>query len=145
MTWCHLCNEVTDEEIYIEHLRRYHPKTLFVLYAVNLTPQQMEYINDVPFYMDHEFTEEDEYESLLQLCNDLGDHKIGIEDINAITQIVDRENIGVEDTCPICLERFIEIENDIYLLKACNHLYCEECITTWCEENKICPICKTDL
>jgi hypothetical protein len=145
MTWCHLCNESIEEEFYIEHLRAYHPTTLFVLYAVNLTPEEMRYMSDIPFYMDddYHYDNDGEYESLLNLCNEIGDHKIGIENINDVIQIVDKDSL--DDSCPICLEKFVDIECDIFALKVCSHKYCEECITTWCKDNKICPICKNDL
>lgn len=144
MSWCHLCNRIAEEEFYIEHLRIYHPTTLFVMYAVNLTPASMNYVNTFPFYMD-ESDDDDEYESLLALCNEIGDHKIGIEDITTVSSVVDRATLNFEDTCPICLEMLIEIEDDIYTLDACAHSYCKECIETWCLENKNCPVCKSDI
>ena len=147
MSWCHLCNCVTEEEFYIEHLSIHHPTTLFVMYAMNLTPARMGYVNTFPFYLNHEEEQENdgEYESLLALCNEIGDHKIGIDDISKVSTIVDRRSISMHDTCPICLEAFIEKSDQICMLNACNHSYCEECITIWCVENKICPVCKTDI
>lgn len=145
MSWCHLCNSITEEEFYIDHLSVHHPTTLFVLYAVNMTPTRMGYVNTFPFYLEEEDDDDGEYESLLALCNDIGDHKIGIEDIDKVSRIVDRKSISMHDTCPICLEPFIETADDILMLDACNHSYCSECIKTWCLENKTCPVCKTDL
>jgi hypothetical protein len=146
MSWCHLCNCVTEEAFYIDHLSVHHPMTLFVMYAMNLTPARMGYVNTFHFYLDQEEEDnEGEYEMLLALCNEIGDHKIGIEDISKVSSIVDRRSISMHDTCPICLEAFIEKEDDICMLNACNHSYCEECIRTWCLENRICPVCKTDV
>lgn len=147
MSWCHLCNSVTEEEFYIDHLSTHHPTTLFVMYAVNLSPARMGYVNNFPFYLNQEEDEDEdgEYESLLALCNEIGDHKIGIEDITTVSTIVDRKLISMHDTCPICLEAFIEKEDDILMLNVCNHSYCEGCIKTWCDENKICPVCKSDI
>lgn len=145
MTWCHLCNRATIQESYFEHLQRYHPTTFFVLYAVNLTPAQMEYVDTFPFYYNDVGDDEGEYESLLQLCNDIGDHKIGVQDIIEVVQVIDKDTISCDDTCPICLEVFIELEQDIYTLNVCHHNFCSDCITQWCQENKICPICKSDL
>lgn len=137
MIWCHLCNRVSDEESYLDHLILYHQTTLFVIQAVALTQPRIVF----PFYLND--TEDDEYENLLALCNEIGDHKIGIDDIVKVTTIIDKSALNSGDTCPICLEEFIEIEDDIYKLNSCNHSYCKECISTWCLENRICPVCKT--
>ena len=155
MTWCHLCNRATEEEFYIDHMSVYHPTTLFVMYAMNLPPGRMDYVNSFPFYLneaeqaeqaEQEEEEDDgEYESLLSLCNEIGDHKIGIDDITRVSTIVDKKSISMHDTCPICLEAFIEKDAEVYMLNSCNHTYCEECITTWCLENRICPVCKSDV
>ena len=152
MTWCHLCNRATEEEFYIDHMSVHHPTTLFVMYAMNLPPGRMDYVNSFPFYLNEaaeaEQGEEDddgEYESLLSLCNEIGDHKIGIDDITRVSTIVDKKSISMHDMCPICLEAFIEKDAEVYMLNTCNHTYCEECITTWCLENRICPVCKSDV
>lgn len=145
MSWCHLCNRVTEEEFYIDHLYRHHPTTLFVMYAMNISPQRMSYINTFPFYMDEEHDDDGEYESLVALCNEIGDHKIGIEDINTVSTIIEKTNVTAQDTCPICIEPFIEKEDDICSLNICNHMYCRECIAIWCHENKKCPVCKIDV
>lgn len=137
MCWCHLCNSITEEEFYIDHLSIYHPTTLFVMYAVNMSPAQMEYVNTFPFYL------EDDYESLLALCNEIGDHKIGIEDITKVSTVIEKSTLNADDNCPICLEAFTEIASDIYRLDVCNHMYCKECISTWCMDNRLCPVCKT--
>lgn len=148
MTWCHLCNRATEEEFYIDHMSVHHPTTLFVMYAMNLPPGRMDYVNSFPFYLNEAVEGEDddgEYESLLSLCNEIGDHKIGIDDITRVSTIVDKKSISMHDTCPICLEAFIEKDAEVYMLNSCNHTYCEECITTWCLENRICPVCKSDV
>lgn len=139
MSWCHLCNSVTEEEFYIDHLSIHHPTTLFVMYAVNMSPARMAYVNTFPFYLNEEDDDDGEYESLLALCNEIGDHKVGVEDITKVSKIIEK----TDDTCPICLESFTEIESDIYQLDVCNHSYCKDCITTWCVGNRLCPVCKT--
>ena len=147
MSWCHLCNRVTEEEFYIDHMSTHHPTTLFVMYAMNMPPGRMDYVNTFPFYLNEEAEQDNdgEYESLLALCNEIGDHKIGIDDITHVSTIVDKKSISMHDTCPICLESFIEKDAEVYMLNTCNHTYCEECITTWCLENRICPVCKSDV
>ncbi len=159
--WCHLCNQLAVEDFYIEHLRIHHPTTLFVLFATNMSTSRMNYVNTFPFYIDPETynsdpsiiddvfqqydetgDENDDYESLLALCNFIGDHKVGIEDITAISSIADKNLLNNEDICPICIDTFKDITDDILTLNECQHSYCKGCIIKWCSENKTCPVCK---
>ena len=47
-----------------------------------------------------------------------------------------------EDGCTICQE---EHTNPVRL--ECSHIYCEECITSWCERNTsaTCPLCRAPI
>ena len=45
--------------------------------------------------------------------------------------------------CFICLDDFKE---DEICLTNCNHVYCNECLTRWFEENKVeCPFCRSEI
>jgi len=45
--------------------------------------------------------------------------------------------------CIICLDDFKE---DEICLTNCNHVYCNECLTRWFEENKVeCPFCRSEI
>jgi hypothetical protein len=161
--WCHLCNQLAIEDFYIEHLQIHHPTTLFVLFATNLSTERMSYINTLPFYINPEIYEDaafiddlfqnydilsdenEDYENLLALCDYIGYHKLGIEDMTSISTITDKNLINNEDICPICIDSLKESEDDIYTLNKCNHSYCKECIVKWCSENKTCPMCKISL
>ncbi len=46
----------------------------------------------------------------------------------------------MEYNCCICLQENIEKENILQLY--CNHIFCKECITYWCQLNESCPMCK---
>lgn len=152
--WCHLCNCVAEEEFYIDHLSIHHPTLLFVLYATHLPLTQVNYVNNLPFYMNQILYDYDigpdvdnsDYETLLALCNEIGDHKIGIEDVRERSIVVsDKDAFAPEDSCPICIEPFATTDYDIYILNVCNHAYCAECIERWCTENKTCPVCKVEI
>lgn len=48
--------------------------------------------------------------------------------------------------CAICLQELnINENNDIVMLRKCNHYYHKGCITTWLKENKKCPLCRRSL
>jgi hypothetical protein len=50
-------------------------------------------------------------------------------------------NVEPRDVCAICTE-----EQDLATsLKACGHCFHEECITSWLQESKTCPICRADI
>ena len=78
---------------------------------------------------------EDEYSSLINLSEEIGDVEIGINDLDKVTEIV-----NITDTCPICKD-----EHNVMRKTICNHLFCQECIETWFEKNTKCPLCLKDL
>lgn len=48
-----------------------------------------------------------------------------------------------EPTCSICLCEYEEGDKLVSL--PCNHVFHEDCITSWTDHNKRCPLCNTDL
>jgi len=104
------------------------------------------------------------YETLSYLCDSIGYHKIGIEDINRVACSYIQTD-KKEEVCPICLEPLgssgagealgnsgaVEPFNNgaeeavIMQLKHCKHLFCRPCITLWLKEHTTCPLCKDDL
>ena len=48
--------------------------------------------------------------------------------------------INQEEICCICLENISSP-----FKTNCNHLFCEECLEDWLEENKKCPVCINEL
>jgi len=87
----------------------------------------------------------DEYEFNNMVGDMLGKVEVGFttDEIDQLSDIVKEEEIK-DDTCPICLESFIESKNQIRKLK-CSHLYCDDCINQWLKKNKRCPCCQIDL
>ena len=78
---------------------------------------------------------EDEYSSLINLSEQIGDVEIGIKDLDQVTKIV-----NITETCPICKE-----EHEVMRKTVCNHFFCQECIETWFDKNTKCPLCLQDL
>lgn len=94
-------------------------------------------------YAGEEVGEEDDsqYEFNIYIANLLGDVEVGVTDINRISHLVDES--APEYTkceCHICLEPTTKPRKLL-----CNHVYCDDCITTWLSKNKTCPVCRKDL
>jgi len=91
-------------------------------------------------------TEEDDYEYLSRLCEEMGNHHIGLgnEQIEIVAPIKDIEESDTKECCPICLDDFVD---STYLRKIskCNHIYCGQCIEKWLEKNHNCPVCKDEI
>ena len=49
---------------------------------------------------------------------------------------------SVDDGCAICIDG-VEI-NKLMIRLECNHLYCNECISKWFENNTSCPVCRKE-
>lgn len=96
------------------------------------------------------FSEDDNasYEDLLSLCDYIGYHKPGVNDIDQAAPILDnieRANlICNDDTCRICLEEFYQATT-LRKIKICDHIFCADCIHQWFKENKTCPLCNIDV
>ncbi|XP_065282172.1 E3 ubiquitin-protein ligase RNFT2 [Dermacentor albipictus] len=47
---------------------------------------------------------------------------------------------AVGDTCPICQDDF---KRPVVL--ACNHIFCEECVSVWFDRERTCPMCRAQI
>jgi len=57
-------------------------------------------------------------------------------------ELVDPDDGEVKE-CPICAAAFTA---DLPIVStACNHLFHEECLATWCNTQHVCPLCRCDL
>ena len=98
----------------------------------------------MPMSMTMDPTDNATYEELTDLCERLGDVKIGVPDIHDISTIIVVDTR--QDTCPICLEVMPQPECiAIRKLTACSHKFCSSCIETWLSHHKTCPVCKMDV
>jgi len=88
------------------------------------------------------------YEQLTAICDEIGYHKVGIQNIDVVAPAIVRtkkEDASSEETkCPICLD---DMYRSLYIrsINGCEHEFCGECIEKWLLENKNCPICKFQL
>ena len=78
---------------------------------------------------------DDEYSTLINLSEEIGDVEIGIKDLDKVSKIVNKT-----DMCPICKE-----EHNVMRETICNHSFCQECIEVWFKKNSKCPLCLKDL
>ncbi|KAF2091450.1 hypothetical protein K490DRAFT_60890 [Saccharata proteae CBS 121410] len=47
-----------------------------------------------------------------------------------------------DSQCPVCLEDYSDTIGCQRFSLRCRHVFCEDCIRTWLEENSTCPICR---
>lgn len=108
---------------------------------------------------DDEYNDEsemDDYETLLNICDFIGPHRIGVSGSNldkAAPLCGDGEapaaaNQRPIEKCPICLETCENLNATGIGLRAiakCGHRFCDPCITKWLSDHTSCPICKKDV
>ena len=88
--------------------------------------------------MNHEEEPEMTYEELLALGEQIGSVSKGLslEEIGKLKS----ERVTCSHVCSICLVP-IESGSIASKLEPCGHIYDLECIQTWLEQNKTCPLC----
>ncbi|KAJ0971021.1 hypothetical protein J5N97_018980 [Dioscorea zingiberensis] len=88
------------------------------------------------------------YEELIALGDIVGTVNKGLSDdkIASLPSICYKSHDtkdGSSDLCVICQVNFED--GGSYVLLPCKHLYHRECISTWLQTNKGCPICNTEI
>lgn len=127
---CPVCNEEVEASEGYAHLLLMHPEFLLIYFSVN----------------NFDFVENtfDDYEYLSQLCEQMGNHYIGLSadeiDKCAPVYIIDSPDVA----CPICLESISEAKYARKITE-CKHAYCGKCIETWFSNHHTCPVCKIDI
>lgn len=82
------------------------------------------------------------YEDYSALCEEIGDHAVGIADVDAVAPRV----AGASDLaarCTICLESMAAL-TDLRKITRCRHEFCDGCLRRWFAAHAWCPICKED-
>ena len=145
--FCTVCHQMMHFTDYYFHFITEHPGHI-ALHALFLPdPAEVQtyfeniYNSTLNYMLDHEMLD---YEALQQLCDEVGYHKVGVENIGAVVNRKYKKDIEKGEVCTICMEEFAS-KKVIYELKKCKHIYCKECLEKWLEENKICPVCKSDV
>ncbi|CAD8050235.1 unnamed protein product [Paramecium sonneborni] len=85
------------------------------------------------------------YEQLLELEEQIGNVPKGLtkQQIKQLPKrTLNQDNIP-EDKCSVCLFEFKEEEKVREL--PCKHIYHSSCIKNWLQNNKQCPLCKTEI
>ena len=78
------------------------------------------------------------YEELLNLCETIGTHKVGVANLDDVSEAVC--DVINASPCVICMES-LEHSHAVRRLTRCKHQFCEPCISRWLKENKTCPLC----
>jgi hypothetical protein len=161
---CPVCDEHYNiSELFI-HLMIYHPQFLIVWSSITYPETRISNNNytdfntwsytsssninldnyiiyDNPRYQ-YQYQEDIAYETLSHICETIGNHMIGVNNIDFSAPIT--EDFDDTTMCVICREYFKK-ETNVRKINSCGHLYCSECITVWFEDHKTCPICKQEV
>lgn len=136
---CPLCSNQLLFQDYFTHLYEEHPLTYQIwLYftAPSSTPAHMPYDID-----------QMSYDELLELCNTVGYHKVGLTNDQKDLATEPIETLPTTSICcTICLSTFsadqeIESEKELVKIRLCSHTFCKECIYEWLNNHKTCPVC----
>jgi hypothetical protein len=87
----------------------------------------------------------DDYETNIRLAERVGVVQVGVDNIDAVSSVIPRAEMSVDDVCTICLDKMIEKDNECFRKLICGHKYCDGCITQWLAKSKKCPVCNVDL
>ena len=90
------------------------------------------------------------YEALLSICEEIGDHPTGVKDIDQVAPLMDKNEMVLDGTCPICLDVLADIVQErpvrqLRQIHVCKHVFCSPCLEQWFEAKRWCPLCKTEV
>lgn len=139
---CPVCEQDIPTDQFMLHAMYQHPQ-FFVVWASFAMPTVAPHLPILFDQIDNEF-DALEYEELLQLCDDIGYHKVGVQNIDEVAPKCEACCVDSHWRCAICLD-VKEQCSVLRRVKRCGHYFCSSCIETWLSENKSCPICKNDV
>ena len=128
---CPICGDcIHITEMFI-HVFTQHPAFLIVWSSINF-----------PSMHTHDSEYEDEYEFFADLCERMGNHTPGVQNMHQVTSVATFDEAFSQgyDECPICLESLVE--NDLLKINVCDHIFCNACISQWLSKHKNCPMCR---
>ena len=91
---------------------------------------------------------------------DINDIRRTIQNNFQVIEVIESENANDSDMvdesnntdlnkikrCIICSKEYERIENNIkYIKLSCEHDFCEECISEWCNKKNTCPLCRSEI
>lgn len=139
---CPLCEYHIPRNSYTFHLVSAHLDTLIAMVLIYIPEMDIGHLLHIlNNYVDN-YIESNNYEFLLDLCNIIGRHKTGIDDIQKICYLY--SHYPDEERCPICLENLNQC-NAVCTTIKCRHSFCKECLQKWIHEHNKCPICQQNL
>lgn len=68
----------------------------------------------------------------------------GVEFMDA-TDGIESAETGVAERCPVCLERVGWECTRAVRLRACEHVFCVDCIAPWLQRHSTCPTCRANV
>jgi hypothetical protein len=139
---CELCGRNVPFNDYIGHvelcrhrnsvLNLLNPMFNTFLESNNVMDDSMAHIASIEDFVD-------EYQMNSIIAAMIGNVHHGVNDIDDAITEVDKSDIEKDSKCSICLENFEHIESIVKT--KCNHLFCNQCIMKWFQENNKCPLC----
>lgn len=132
---CPMCRLDVSASGFLNHILDEHPYFFVVWASFNMPNFHTEALLTNP-----DGVEDASYEFLSELCDRMGYHRVGVKDVDDISEYVccDEDD---DVTCPICLDNVI-LGRKIIL---CEHTFCSSCIEKWLSDHKTCPVCIRDL
>lgn len=100
------------------------------------------YISNIVHYYPHpvQLDDQDEYEQLRDLEEEIGDVKVGIVDFD---KYLTSYKLIIPTECIIC--KNIYQEEDYFYKTKCSHSFCIKCSNEWFNQSKKCPLCMKDI
>lgn len=86
-----------------------------------------------------EIADDESYEYLQQLCDEIGEVYVGVDNIDEVAPLTTTES---DFKCPICLEYDAASTRQTVL---CQHKFCSPCLEKWLSMRKTCPMCMQSL
>lgn len=138
---CPVCNQTIPSDDFMLHSMMQHPQ-FFAVWATFAMPTIAPNFEMLLDHTDELWADdaEETYEALLELCDQIGYHKVGVKNIDDAAPITTQEP-PKDWLCPICIEP-AQMCQTIRCIRACSHIFCSDCICEWFKENKSCPVCK---
>jgi Ring finger domain len=127
---CPVCRQDYFIPEFVFHCMTTHPAFFYMWAAYSFPYINLDMLED-----------EEAYEYLQQLCDEIGNVYVGVDDIDAVAPQC--QKASNEFKCSICLET-VEDEK-VRKTKLCGHEFCCSCLEKWLGMRKTCPLCMQEL
>ena len=145
MEFCDICQRWVNGQYYDYHLShcilRQNVLNSYRSHYANMPIETMVQFYIGPFAT-HAATM-GEYETNIQLAEQIGRVMIGVSNINEALPKVGHADLPVDDRCPVCWDAFSDVLEA--RVTPCGHFFCDPCACQWFSDHKQCPICNADV